>query len=107
ESYLAAQGLRLITANYLCKTGEIDLIMRDQADLVFVEVRFRKGEDYGDALESVTRSKQLRVIRAAQYYLQENPQYADDPCRFDVVAIAPDDTKEKIVWIKDAFWVKY
>jgi len=102
-AYLTNQGLELINQNYQCKVGEIDLIMRDKETLVFVEVRFRNQANYGDGLESVTRNKQRKIIRTAQYYLLTNKQYQDDPCRFDVVAIAP----QKIDWIKDAFWVKY
>lgn len=77
--------------------------MEDKETLVFVEVRFRKQNDYGGALESVTRSKQRKIIRTAQYYLQTERK-EDCPCRFDVIAIEPE---QKFQWIKDAFWVKY
>ena len=99
--YLTTQGLALIRKNYQCKVGEIDLIMQDQETLVFAEVRFRTQNDYGGGLASVTRSKQRKIIRTAQYYLQTETT-KDCPCRFDVVGIAP----QKIQWIKDAFWVK-
>ena len=103
--YLIQQGLKLIKSNYSCEMGEIDLIMKDQATLVFVEVRYRKYEEYGDALESVTPKKQRKIIRTAQYYLQQNNLYDKIACRFDV--ITPAATTQKFQWIKDAFWVKY
>ncbi len=102
-AYLTKHGLQLVVKNYHCKLGEIDLIMQDQETLVFVEVRYRKQNDYGGGLESVTRGKQRKIIRAAQYYL-ETSKKQNYPCRFDVIAYAKD---QKINWIKDAFWVKY
>ncbi len=101
--YLIKQGLDLVTKNYQCKMGEIDLIMQDKRTLVFVEVRFRNQKNYGGGLESITKNKQRKIIRAAQYYLLTNKKYQENPCRFDVVAIAP----QKTDWIKDAFWAAF
>jgi len=97
-SYLVEQGLQLVTRNYSCKAGEIDLIMRDAGQLVFVEVRFRTRTDFGSALESVTPAKQRKLILTAQYYLQHTRQMP--ACRFDVAGIGQD---RQIHWIKDAF----
>ncbi|MCG8083044.1 MAG: YraN family protein, partial [Candidatus Thiodiazotropha taylori] len=52
--YLSRRGLKLVTRNFRCKVGEIDLIMREKRTLVFVEVRYRQSDDYGSALESIT-----------------------------------------------------
>lgn len=103
RDYLVAQGLKEVASNYQCKAGEIDLIMQDSEFLIFVEVRFRERSKYASSVESITRNKQLKIIRAAKYYLLENNLYDKVPCRFDVVAIMP----KKIDWIRDAFWVKY
>lgn len=65
-------GLVLITANYQCKCGEIDLIMRDGEVLVFVEVRYRKISDYGDGVSSVNKAKQRKIIKATNNYLLAN-----------------------------------
>jgi len=100
--YLQAQGLKLVLANYSCKYGEIDLIMQDKEELVFVEVRYRQSDDYGDGSDSVTQEKQRRVIRAAKFYLCERDLYDRIACRFDVVASGP----REMLWIKDAFWLK-
>jgi putative endonuclease len=109
-NYLEQQGLQLIESNYSFKSGEIDLIMKDGEALVFVEVRHRKKDKYGSGLESVTKGKQQKIIRTAKYYLLEKGQYDKVPCRFDVVATQPKaegkDSTE-ILWLKDAFWVKY
>ena len=69
--YLKQQGLSLITQNYLTKLGEIDIIMLDKSvdTLVFVEFRYRKDASYGTALETVTLSKQRKLIHASQLYL--------------------------------------
>lgn len=100
--YLEAQGLTLVMRNFRCRTGELDLIMRDGGSLVFVEVRSRRYSRYGTPAESVTRAKQQKLLRAAAFYLQ--CQHLDLPCRFDVVAILrPAGAEPHIEWIRDAF----
>jgi putative endonuclease len=97
--YLRRHGLVLIEANFTCKGGEIDLIMRDGESLVFVEVRQRADRRHGGAAASITPSKIRRLIRAAQVYLQRLPSVP--PCRFDVVAI----DGEELDWLRDAIQV--
>ena len=96
--YLEAQGLTLLKRNYRCQVGELDLIMRDCAYLVFVEVRSRHDSRHGTPAETITRAKQRRLIKTAAYYLQRTR--TDSPCRFDVVAVHETDNLE---WLKDAF----
>lgn len=98
--YLQKQGCRLVTRNYLCKVGEIDLIMQDKAYLVFVEVRYRHVSAYGSGIESITKSKQSKLIKAANYYLQKNALLNKINCRFDIVAV---DETSTIKWLKNAF----
>ncbi|QIK38387.1 YraN family protein [Caldichromatium japonicum] len=98
ESFLLAQGLVLIARNHRCRFGEIDLVMRDAAVLVFVEVRYRRSAQFGGAAASVDTHKQQRLIQAARDYLMRHPTSL--ACRFDVVAIGP---KDEIQWIKQAF----
>ena len=83
--YLATQGLSLVARNYRCRGGEIDLIMRDGASLVFVEVRERAGSRFGGAAASITAAKQGRILLAARHYLSRHN--LDLPCRFDAVLI--------------------
>ncbi len=68
--YLQKSGLHFLNENFQCKQGEIDLIMREQDTIVFVEVRYRQSSQYGSAIESITLHKQQRIRRAAQLYLQ-------------------------------------
>lgn len=82
-AFLKQQGLILLTQNYSCRFGEIDLIMRDKRTLVFVEVRLRSNPHFTSAAESIHHFKQQKLIRAAQHYLQTHDPNA--PCRFDVV----------------------
>ena len=98
--FLEAKGLRLVTANYRCRLGEIDLVMHAQTILVFVEVRFRRSSRFGSPAETVGLRKRQRLIGAARHYLQQHRYTL--PCRFDVVAI---DGQDVIDWIQDAFHV--
>lgn len=104
--YLAAQGLRLITRNYSCRLGEIDLIFSDKTDLVFVEVRYRKSAYFGTAADSVNYRKQRKLIRAALHYIQRKSISATVPCRFDVIAVSPRGKELDIEWIQNAFGVE-
>jgi putative endonuclease len=99
--YLEQQGLRLIRHNYRCRAGEVDLIMQDGEQLVFVEVRSRRNSRYGTPAESITKTKQKRLYKAAAHYLLSSRSNA--PCRFDVIAIVQQDNR--LEWIKDAFQV--
>jgi len=101
--FLLKNGLQLIARNYNCKMGEIDLIFRDSQHVVFVEVRSRSSTRYGSALESITYSKQRRIIRAAQLFLLEKKWTERYPCRFDVITLQLEQAQPHIEWIKDAF----
>ncbi len=96
--YLLKQGLQLIEKNFRSQYGEIDLIMKDVETLVIVEVRYRKSNKYGGALESISRKKQSRIISTTQYYLSTHK--VKSSIRFDVIAMS---NNNDIHWIKDAF----
>jgi putative endonuclease len=99
ERWLLRAGLRLVTRNYRCRGGEIDLIMRDGRELVFVEVRLRRDPRFGGALASVDHHKQRRLALAAAHYLQRHPW--DGPCRFDVIGLS--ELTGGPQWVKYAF----
>ncbi|UCD00340.1 MAG: YraN family protein [Phycisphaerales bacterium] len=87
ERFLKRKGLKTLTRNFLCKTGEIDLIMVDSdGTLVFVEVKTRANEDFGASESAVTSAKKTRMFRAARYFLATH-EIEQRPCRFDVVTI--------------------
>jgi putative endonuclease len=94
-THLKNAGLQLVERSFLCKGGEIDLVMKDQDVLVFVEVRKRSKRQFGGSLASITPTKQKRMIHAAEVYLQKiKPLPA---CRFDVVAI----DNEELKWLRN------
>jgi putative endonuclease len=104
--YLEAQGLTLITRNFRCKSGEIDLIMQQKlprsssAQLVFVEVRLRTHSGFGGAAASVGIVKQRRLRIAAEFFLLKTYGASNWPAtRFDVVAFEPN----SVNWIEGAF----
>jgi putative endonuclease len=101
--FLLEQGLRLIDRNFHCRQGEIDLIMQDADNLVFVEVRYRRQDRYGSGVESVDRRKQQRIAHCAAYYLHRHPRAAALAARFDVVALTPNRAELQIEWIRNAF----
>jgi putative endonuclease len=102
---LKDRGLRLLERNFSGKTGEIDIIAQDGAQLVFVEVRARSNRFFEGAAGSVNIRKQQRIIRTAQLFLQRRPHWANMPCRFDVIAFEPPQsgTCPRIHWIRGAF----
>lgn len=101
EDFLKKHGLRILERNYHCKMGEIDLIMLDENNLVFVEVRHRRSQYYGGALASITYTKQQKIWRTAQHYLHNHSGHFDCEYRFDVVAF--EGSLKHIHWIKNAF----
>jgi putative endonuclease len=95
-------GCQLLGRQLACPLGELDLVVRDGANLVFIEVRQRASGRFGGAAASVSTAKQRRFLRAAQWWLptlvrchfdQRTPTY-----RFDVIAFEPDGA----VWYRDA-----
>ena len=97
--FLSTRGLRMVTRNYRCRFGEIDLIMRDGTALVFVEVRYRRSRSYGGAGESITGAKREKLLRTAKHYLAASNELP--ACRFDAVLLSGD--THEIEWIKNAF----
>lgn len=102
-AYLEQAGLVLVVSNYRTRFGELDLIMRDDRTLVFVEVRFRRSSEFGGAAASVTSGKQARLIRAAKGFLATHPRFERYPCRFDVVAFDGCDPERTCHWERAAF----
>ena len=99
-SYLQRQDLVLVAQNSRCRFGEIDLIMREGATLVFIEVRMRGSEAFGGAATSITPAKQAKLLHTARHYLSQLK--SEPPCRFDALLLSGTDGRE-IEWIQDAF----
>ena len=101
--HLLAAGLKPVAANANYRGGEIDLVMQDRDILVFVEVRYRSSKAFGGGAASVDLAKRRKLIVAAQMFLSTHPQFANAPCRFDVVEASGDPASPAIHWIRDAF----
>ena len=95
--------MTILTRNYRCKLGEIDIIAARKRALHFVEVRYRKNDRFGSGADSVTLTKQRKLKRSATYFLQCNPQYESLRCQFDVVSVSGTHYPYSIDWIEDAF----
>lgn len=103
-NYLNQAGLSTITTNWSCRFGEIDLIMLEQDTVVFVEVRYRKNNNFGGALDSIDQHKCGKLIKTAEYFLHRFPQWLEHPCRFDVITAHPSNSSLfTLDWIQDAF----
>jgi len=97
--FLAAQGLVVVARNYRTRFGEVDIVARDGAALVFVEVRARTWSAFGGAAGSVDAGKQRRIIAAARHYLAR--LNAEPACRFDVLTLQG--PQGEPAWIRGAF----
>ena len=85
-SFLVKKGYRILARNYRTRSGEIDIIARDGAVLVFVEVKTRNSERFGHPFEAVTFHKQQQMIKVAREYICYNAS-PEQEARFDVVGI--------------------
>jgi putative endonuclease len=85
--YLNAKGYRILARRYRTPHGEIDVVAKRRATLVFAEVKARNTLD--DAAYSVTPRQQQRIAAAASLWLAAHPDHANLDCRFDVILIAP------------------
>lgn len=101
---LEHQGYQFVAANWRCPSGELDLVMRDGEDLVFVEVKTRHGERLGAAEESVTAAQAARLLIAAESFLAERPELVDVFWRIDLVAVtlAPSGAVSRLTHVVNA-----
>jgi putative endonuclease len=99
--YLADAGLKLLTRNYRCRMGELDIVACSGGTLVVVEVRLRSRDDFGGAAASVTPAKCRRIVRATRHLLACSPHLARMPVRFDVLVVHPDNKPTE--WLRGAF----
>lgn len=101
EQFLIKQGLTPVTRNYLCKYGEIDLIMRESQTLVFIEVKYRDSSHFGGAINALSKTKLQRLKRSIYNYLAQHNLH-NTQLRVDFVAIQGADPPE-INWIRNIF----
>lgn len=104
KKYLIEKGMRYIESNFYTRYGEIDLIFTDKDEkiLIFVEVRYRKNNEFGEPLETINGKKQEKIVISSQIYIK-NKKWKQD-IRYDVIGIKKDKLgNNKINWIKNAF----
>ena len=113
--FLQSQQYQYVNKNYHSRFGEIDLIVKRDNELVFVEVKARSAGSYAKACEVISYSQQRKIIKTAQFFLQRYPNYYNFDCRFDVICfdfpqklaktVQPDFSKLQYdqQWIKHAF----
>ena len=103
--YMKKKRYKLVACNYSCRLGEIDLICQNRKYLVFVEVKLRKTDRFGQAREFVGVGKQEKIRATALFWLQQNPTELQP--RFDVIEIyAPQGratAKPQMIHLEDAF----
>lgn len=104
--YLKLKGYRILESNYRNRIGEIDIIAREGAALVFIEVKARQTGRYGSPKNAVTPAKQAKISNTALAYLKATGQL-NAKARFDVVAIDARYDPPDIELVKNAFELVY
>lgn len=101
KEYLILQGLLFVESNFYTRFGEIDLIFFEKSSqtLVFVEVKYRRNDFFGTAIEMVTEEKQNRIFASSQVYLLKKNW--DRNVRYDIIGVSKD--SGNIEWLKNAF----
>ena len=101
RQYLEQAGLCYVDGNVASPFGEIDLIMRDGAVWVFVEVKMRRSEAFGGAVAAITAHKLARLRKAIALYVQTHPECARADCRMDAVLVQITDGTRHLEWLRN------
>lgn len=103
--FLKKKGYRILERNYRTRRGEMDIIAENDGALVFVEVKARRGDQFGGPHGAVGWRKQQQLIRVASHYMARH-RIQNRDCRFDLVLISEDPLrKRQINLIRNAFEV--
>lgn len=97
--YLIRENYKILERNYRNRYGEIDIIAEKNFELVFVEVKYRKTNNYGYGYEAINKKKLLRIFNLAQLYLQDK-KFLNYKIRFDCMSYLD----EELEWIKNMAW---
>jgi len=102
--WLEARGYRFVAAKWRCRSGELDLVMSDGDELVFVEVKLRRGEGSGRAEDAIGREKGRRLLAAAVRFIADHPEWHEAIWRIDLLAITlrPDGRVERVTHLVNA-----
>lgn len=99
--YLKKKGYTVLHRNYNTPLGEADIVAKDKNIIVFVEVKTRSSDAFGQPFEAVNYKKQEKLKKIALYYLKHNK--IESPVRFDIVSIISRNGKAEINHILEAF----
>ena len=101
--YLKANGFKVIERNFRCRMGEIDVVVKKDGELFFVEVKTRSSDQFGDPLEAITYRKQRQVVKIAKLFLLKYEK-KEVRCHFSALGIKlTDSISPSIKFIPDAF----
>jgi putative endonuclease len=92
RAYLESKGMRFIASNWRCLVGELDLVMLDRNELVFVEVKARKGDYAGRAEEAVGKAKSRKLLATGEWFVSKHPEHHARIWRIDLLALTYDST---------------
>lgn len=102
--YLTESGAHILCRNFRSKSGEIDIVAKDDKYICFIEVKYRTGSRFGEAEAAVDYRKQRIICRVSDFYRLRFGISDSSPIRYDVVAIKVDETSAiHIIWHKNAF----
>jgi len=104
--FLKKKGYKIIERNYRCVFGEVDIVARDRNDIVFVEVKSRRSEYFGDPTDAVDFNKQKKISKIALNYMNEK-RLDNHDARFDVIAIKLSPNGNTVKLIENAFDVAW
>lgn len=102
KEYLINNGYNILSTNYRCKLGEIDIIVKKENYIIFIEVKYRKTLSYGYPREAVNYKKQCKIRKVASMYINTH-NISNSDFRFDVIEILNTNNKNTIEHIKNAF----
>jgi putative endonuclease len=101
-AYLMARGYTIRERNWRFQRKEVDIIAQKNGILVFVEVKARRNDNFGDALDAVTDDKIRNLIHAANAYVRY--YRLDLSIRFDVITVLGEPGNQVVEHIEDAFY---
>lgn len=106
KKFLLDKGLIFLKANYRYERAEIDLIFKDEVNkiVIFAEVKTRTNKKFGEPEESINKRKQEQILKAAQGFVIENPEYEDYGLRLDSLGIMISVEGYEVNHIESAFW---
>lgn len=100
-NYLQQLGYKIIERNWINRKYEIDIIACDKEYIIFVEVKTRSSNKWGNPEEAISDSKIRKIVAAADFYVKEKE--INLPIRFDVISVIWNNDKSTINHIDDAF----